>query len=319
MKIIQNIKHQYQLKLTEDLLQNSKYSEINSSLMNYSRKSPLECFVLLKNFVPKFLNITSNEKILNDNMVLINSFDESDAKIITNFLKFYLEKIDFQNFEISDYQKELISIILRIKKEENITQEDIFQNSIFYQAIQNYLKEDKIQFLSNQFAFFSTPSNINFTNIRLIKCYFLLIEHPYKIYQRLKNKLKSKDLAINLFLNSDNQPIKYTSQNTNLMVTRKDWGTHTNSWSDPNVANTLRGSILKKEEYIDNTDEFYASIILHLRQSGFEIPLDYSLISDFISINPSQEMNENLDISNHEKKALKRYIENISENFGYEL
>ena len=88
MKIIQNIKHQYQLKLTEDLLQNSKYSEINSSLMNYSRKSPLECFVLLKNFVPKFLNITSNEKILNDNMVLINSFDESDAKIITNFLKF---------------------------------------------------------------------------------------------------------------------------------------------------------------------------------------------------------------------------------------
>ena len=30
-------------------------------------------------------------------------------------------------------------------------------------------------------------------------------------------------------------------------------------------------------------------------------------------------MNENLDISNHEKKALKRYIENISENFGYEL
>ena len=229
MKIIQNIKHQYQLKLTEDLLQNSKYSEINSNLMNYSRKSPLECFVLLKNFVPKFLNITSNEKILNDNMVLINSFDESDAKIITNFLKFYLEKIDFQNFEISDYQKELISIILRIKKEENITQEDIFQNSIFYQAIQNYLKEDKIQFLSNQFAFFSTPSNINFTNIRLTKCYFLLIEHPYKIYQRFKNKLKSKDLAINLFLNSDNQPIKYTSQNTNLMVTRKDWGTHTGS------------------------------------------------------------------------------------------
>ena len=75
---------------------------------------------------------------------------------------------------------------MRIKKEENITQEDIFQNSIFYQAIQNYLKEDKIQFLSNQFAFFSTPSNINFTNIRLTKCYFLLIEHPYKIYQRLK-------------------------------------------------------------------------------------------------------------------------------------
>ena len=319
MKIIQNIKHQYQLKLTEDLLQNSKYSEINSSLMNYSRKSPLECFVLLKNFVPKFLNITSNEKILNDNMVLINSFDESDAKIITNFLKFYLEKIDFQNFEISDYQKELISIVLRIKKEENITQEDIFQNSIFYQAIQNYLKEDKIQFLSNQFAFFSTPSNINFTNIRLTKCYFLLIEHPYKIYQRFKNKLKSKDLAINLFLNSDNQPIKYTSQNTNLMVTRKDWGTHTGSWSDPNVANTLRGSILKKEEHSDNTDEFYASIILHLRQSGFEIPLDYSLISDFISLNPSEEMNENIDISNHEKKALRRYIENISENFGYEL
>lgn len=319
MKIIQNIKYQYQLKSIEDLMINFKYNDVYSKLLKNCQNDPIAGFNLLKNFLPKILEITSEDKILNDNIILINTFEENEGNIILNFINFYLQKLNFSNFDMSNYQKEILLTISKIKNQKNIKQEDMFQNSICYQAILTFLKEGKFQFLNNQFAFFSTPLNINFTNIRLTKCYFLLIEHPYKVYQKYKNKLQSKDLAMNMFLNSDNDPLRYVFEDLELMVVRKDWATHTSSWSDPNVLNSLKGSILKKEEYMENPDEFFASVVLHLRQSGYEIPLNYKVISEYILNNTPEKDNEEVDISNHEKKALKKYIENISDELGYEL
>ena len=319
MKIIQNIKYQYKVKLIEDLLENSKYSEVNSNLSAITKKNPIDTYNLLRNFIQKILNITSEERILNDNLVFINSFDESDTKIITKFIDFYLNKINFPNYEISDYNLELISTINKIKNEKNITVDDLFQNTLYYQSILTFLKSEKVQFLNNQFAFFSTPSGINFTNTRITRCYFLLIDHPYSSYKIFKSKLKSKNLAMNTFLNSDNEPLKYVFDNSILKVTRKNWAIYNNSWSDPNVTNTLRGVILKKTDYFEEPDEFFASIVLHLRQVGYDIPLNYSLISEYISINAPKKSDVEIDISNHEKKALKREVESFADNFGYDL
>ena len=319
MKIIQNIKYQYQLKLLEDLFKENKFSEINSHLSEYCKKSPINGYNLLKKFIPQILNITSEEKILNDNIVLINSFEKNDCEIISKFIDYYLSKIRFANYEVSNYQNELTSIIMSLKNLNKIEQDDIFNNSIYYQSILTYLKKDVVQFLDNQFAFFSTPANINFTNIRLSKCYFLLIEHPYNIFQKIKNKLNSKDLAINEFLNSDDIPLINNFKNVELSVIRKGWGVFTNSWSDPNVVNSLKGAILKKEEFYDNPEEFFASIILHLRQSNFDIPLDYSSINEYVSKIKTTIEPQAINISNREKKALKKYVEIISDNFGYEL
>ncbi len=319
MKIIQNIKYQYKVKLIEDLFENSKFSEINSTLAEISKKNPIDSYNLLRNFIQKILNITSEEKILNDNLVFINSFEESDTKIITNFINFYLNKVNFSNYEIASYNKELVSTINKIKNEKNITADDLFQNTLLYQSILTYLKSEKVQFLDNQFAFFSTPSDLNFTNTRITKCYFLLIDHPYTSYKMLKSKLISKDLAMNTFLNSDNKPLKYTLENSILTVTRKNWVVYNNSWSDPNVANTLRGVILKKTDYFENPDEFFASIVLHLRQSGYDIPLNYSLISEYLSSNQPNKGDLDIDISNHEKKILRREVEGFADDFGYDL
>ena len=158
MKIIQNIKFQYKVKLIEDLLVNTKYSEVNSNLTEITKKNPIDSYNLLRNFIHKILNITSEEKILNDNLVFINSFEARDTEIISKFINFYLNKVNFPDYEISDYNKELISTINKIKNEKNITVDDLFQNTLFYQSILTYLKSEKIQFLNNQFAFFSTPS-----------------------------------------------------------------------------------------------------------------------------------------------------------------
>ncbi len=319
MKIIQNIKFQYKVKLIEDLFENSKYSQVNSTLSEITKKSPIDSFNLLRNFTKKILDITSEEKILNDNIVFINSFDDGDIQIITKFIDFYLTKVNFSNYEISDYNKELVFTINKIKNEKNITVDDLFQNTLYYQSILTFLKSEKVQFLNNQFAFFSTPSGLNFTNTRITKCYFLLIDHPYTSYKIFKSKMKSKDLAMNTFLNSDNKPLKYTFDDSMLAVTRKNWAVYNNSWSDPNVANTLKGVILKKTEYFENPDEFFGSIVLHLRQSGFDVPLNYSFISEYISENVPENIDMEIDISNHEKKALKREVESFADNFGYDL
>ncbi len=319
MKIIQNIKYQYQLKLLEDLLKNNKYSEINSNLENYCNSNPVIGYSLLIKLIPQILNITSEEKILNDNLVLINSFDKSDCDILLKFINFYFSKINFPKYEISSYQNELISAIKSLKNDKEILPEDIFQNSIYYQSILTYLKSNVIQFLDNQFAFFSTKSNLNFTNIRLTRCYFLLIDHPYFVFQKLKERLQSKDIAINEFLNSDDKPLSHEHDGIKLHITRKDWSVYTNSWSDPNVANTLKGAILKKDEYYSNPEEFFGSIILHLRQSNFDIPLDYSLISEYISSISLKRDVQTINLSNREKKAIRRNVEKVSDHFGYEL
>ena len=319
MKIIQNIKFQYKVKLIEDLFENSKFSEINSTLSEISKKNPIDSYNLLKNFIQKILKITSEEKILNDNLVFINSFEERDAEIVTKFIDFYLNKVNFSNYEISVYNKELVSTINKIKDEKNITADDLFQNTLYYQSILTYLKSEKVQFLNNQFAFFSTPSDLNFTNTRITRCYFLLIDHPYTSYKMLKNKLKSKDLALNEFLNSDNEPLKYTVDKSMLTVTRKNWSVYNNSWSDPNVINTLRGAILKKTDYFENPDEFFASIVLHLRQSGYDIPINYSFIAEYLSLNVPNNTDIDVDISNREKKALRRNVEGFADDFGYDL
>ena len=319
MKIIQNIKFQYKVKLIEDLLENSKYSEVNSTLSEITKKNPTDSYNLLRNFIQKILSITSEDKILNDNLVFINSFDESDTEIITKFIDFYLNKVNFSNYEISDYNKELVYTINKIKNGKDITADDLFQNTLYYQSILTYLKSEKVQFLNNQFAFFSTPSDLNFTNTRITRCYFLLIDHPYTSYKMFKSKFKSKDLAMNTFLNSDNEPLKYTSGDSTLTVTRKNWAIYNNSWSDPNVANTLRGVIIKKTDYLENPDEFFASIVLHLRQSGYDIPLNYSVISEYLASNIPYKDDVDIDISNHEKKILRREVESFADDFGYDL
>ena len=86
---------------------------------------------------------------------------------------------------------------------------------------------------------------------------------------------------MNEFLNLDDKPLSLIQENKELKITRKGWGIYTNSWSDPNVANTLKGSILNRTLQ-RNPEEFFV-VVLHLRQSGYEVALNYSVISDYIT------------------------------------
>lgn len=321
MGIIQNIKYQYRLKSLEELFKNSNFKELNISLINYCKKDPQDCLKLLKIFMKDILNITSDQKILNDNIIFVNSYDLDDGKILTDFIDFYLKKIGEKNFLISNYQDQQLYIFEKLQKSEKYYENDFFENSIFYQSLLTLLNENEIKILRNQSAFFSTHSNLNFTNTRLTKCYFLIIDHPYKAYEKYKAKYQSKDLAMNEFLNLDNLPLMIKKDELEFSIPRKSWQIFHNSWSDPNVVNTLRGAILKKEVLNTDPGEFFASIILHLRQSNFLIPLDYKLIDNYVS-NFSDTFSESEfsnTLSNKEKKLLDRQIEQVSEHLDYIL
>ena len=62
-----------------------------------------------------------------------------------------------------------------------------------------------------------------------------------------KSKLKSKDLAMHTFLNSDNEPLKYTFGDSELAVTRKNWAIYNNSWSGPKCSKHFKRSNHKKD------------------------------------------------------------------------
>lgn len=321
MGIIQNIKYQYKFKLLEDLFKNSNFKDINLNFSSYSKDNPEECLKLLKSFIKSILEITTDQKILNDNLVLINSYDRDDGKLVTDFLNFYLGSIEEKNFLITTYQDQQFEILNKLKKTGIYDENDFFDNSLFYQALMTFIDEEKIKILQNHSSFFSTQSNLNFTNSRLTKCYFLIIDHPYKAYESLKEKIDSKDMAMNEFLNLDNKPFIEKKDGIEISIPRKSWQIFHNSWSDPNVLNTLRGAIIKKESLYSDPEEFFTSVILHLRQSNYEIPLKYNLIDQYISNNLKILENDyqSSNLSNKEKKMIDREINQASDNLGFIL
>ena len=145
MSIIQNIKYQYKLKLLEDSFKNSNFEDINLNFIKYSKENPEECLKLLTVFIKNILEITSDQKILNDNIILINSYFHEDGKIITDFLNFYFSIDDDKNVLISTYQDQQFEILKKLKKTHVYDENDFFDNSIFYQALKDFYSSSKIQ------------------------------------------------------------------------------------------------------------------------------------------------------------------------------
>ena len=102
---------------------------------------------------------------------------------------------------------------------------------------------------------------------------------------------------------------------TSFYLFRKGWHTNTESWTDANVVNSLKGKIISTKELKNNSYEVLSSIILHLIQSGVEIELDYDLIENFVKNNPYIDNEAYEEISTKERKFLDKYVSDIIENY----
>ena len=173
---------------------------------------------------------------------------QEDTAYISDFLNFYNRNIELTSGEICHYEEKLISTLKNISNIENITFSDFVDRSYIYQYLILHENTDPIIFLKNNLPFFSTKNNFNFSKNTLTNSYIYIIDNPYIVYQKIKNTLKdNKNLAQNIFLNLDNQSSSIQIDNVNVEMNKQGWHTHTLSWIDPNVINSLNGKIILKK------------------------------------------------------------------------
>jgi hypothetical protein len=312
MKIIENIKYNYYIKVFEEDLKNLNFDSLKANLQKLA-KAPHLYSKIHQNFFKEFNDITNSHNIFPCNYIFINSFLEEDLSLIKNFLKYYFEKTNYQKFSEIKYEELIDQINLLLKDYPSpMAFEDVVSSSMIYQSLFGFLNEEKELYIENIHSFFSTQHNYNFTDAFLTKCYFLIVDEPLQVYQDIKKRHNlDKDLAQNIMFNLDNKPLM--DEKLNIEVTRKSWPIHTSSWTDPNVMNALKGLVLNKRLLLQKDLETYASIILHLKQANIKINLQYDLIQQYLDENNFINQSNILDLSNNEKKFIEKNIQ------GYQL
>lgn len=312
MKIIENIKYNYYIKVFEEDLKNLNFDSLKANLQKLA-KAPHLYSKIHQNFFKEFNDITNSHNIFPCNYIFINSFLEEDLSLIKNFLKYYFEKTNYQKFSEIKYEELIDQINLLLKDYPSpMAFEDVVSSSMIYQSLFGFLNEEKELYIENIHSFFSTQHNYNFTDAFLTKCYFLIVDEPLQVYQDIKHRHNlDKDLAQNIMFNLDNKPLM--DEKFNIEVTRKSWPIHTSSWTDPNVMNALKGLVLHKRLLLQKDLETYASIILHLKQANIKINLQYDLIQQYLDENNFINQSNIPDLSNNEKKFIEKNIQ------GYQL
>lgn len=312
MKIVENIKYNYYIKVFEEDLKNLNFDSLKANLQKLA-KAPHLYSKIHQNFFKEFNDITNSHNIFPCNYIFINSFLEEDLSLIKNFLKYYFEKMNYQKFSEIKYEELIDQINLLLKDYPSpMAFEDVVSSSMIYQSLFAFLNEEKELYIENIHSFFSTQHNYNFTDAFLTKCYFLIVDEPLQVYHDIKKRHNlDKDLAQNIMFNLDNKPLM--DEKFNIEVTRKSWPIHTSSWTDPNVMNALKGLVLHKRLLLQKDLDTYASIILHLKQANIKINLQYDLIQKYLDENNFINQSNILDLSNNEKKFIEKNIQ------GYQL
>lgn len=311
MSFLNKFQYHYHSKHLEDLSSKENYEELLSYLEKLSEDTKIFHDLSLKyvnNAIHKFTNDVSKKQI-----IWINSFLNEDKEYVLSFIENYLSNFDSLNQEIKSYQEEIDKILINT---ETIDFNTLVNHSYFFQWMIINKQKLTYKFISNDLPFFSTENNFNFSKSNITQAFIHIISNPYEVYQKIKEgNDNDQEVARNIFLNLDQKTSQQDYNNTIFHLSRKGWHTNTQSWTDPNVVNSLRGKIISKRELYNNSYEVLSSIILHLIQSGVEIELDYDLIDDFVKKNSYKQEYFDIEISSKERKFLDKYIFDIIENY----
>lgn len=318
MKILQNIKLNYYGKIIEDYLNNSQFNLLKQELEKILKIDEKIYVLIIKKFFEKIFNLRTSEKIFSDNIIYINSFLEEDKNLVTNFLKYYFKEQKMHNLLFSNYHEKFLEIEALVYNNKFTEFDDIVQKSIIYQSIMTFHNPEYYYFINNDYSFFSSQENFNFTDSKLTMCYFHVVDHPYAIFEKIKkyNSMDS-DLAKSEMFNLDSRPILFDKEKHKIEIHKKGWSTYTASWNDPNVVNSLKGLTIKKEDFYDEPVETYAEILLHLKQNNFNISINYELISEYVKSIPREEKIVK-NLSNNEKKFIQNNINKNSINIDFD-
>ena len=311
MSFLNKFQYHYHNKQLDSLSNSENYKELLSYLEKLSNEKKIFhdlSFKYVNHVIHSLSDDVSNKKI-----VWINSFMDDDKKYVSLFLESYLSKFNSLKQTIKSYQDEIDEILI---KSEKIDFNTLINYSYFFQWMIINKQKCPYKFISNTLPFFSTEKNFNFSKPNITQSYVHIINHPHEVYKFIKkNNNNDQEVARNIFLNLDHKATLQEKKNSSFYISKKGWHTNTQSWTDPNVINSLKGKIISKKELRTNSYETLSSIILHFIQSGVDIELNYDYVDDFVRKNPLDQTDINDEISSKERKFLDKYVNNIIENY----
>ena len=311
MSFLNKFQYHYHSKQLEVLANSENYLELLSYLEKLYNEEKVFHDLSFK-YVNQAIHSLS-DNVSKKQIVWINSFLNDDKKYVLSFLESYLSNFNQLKQSIKSYQEEIDEILI---KSEKIDLNTLANHSYFFQWMIINKQKSPYKFISNTLPFFSTEKNFNFSKSNITQAYIHIINHPYEVYKFIKkNNNNDQEIARNIFLNLDHKPTLQEQKNCSFYLSKKGWHTNTQSWTDANVINSLKGKIVSKKELLNNTYEVLSSIILHLIQSGVEIELNYDLIDTFVKNNPNINNELKEEISSNERKFLDKYVHDIIENY----
>jgi len=319
VSFIAKIKYEYHKRILDDLKSQSKPDEFINELLKISNKEAF--FKLSEENISEIFKTNSQLELLKSKIVWINSFFQEDLNILDDFIYFYFKNYYPDINENSNYENLIHQFYSLYQNNQNPPEDYIIMHSYLLQWL--ILKDHKKEFyfIKNRFSFFSNDQNFNFSNRALSRNYLFLVDHPYRVYQDIKDKFGGdQEVAKNIFLNLDQSSEPLDVEGFKYHIPQNGWLNHAKSWLDLNVIDSLKGLIIQKENLIDNPSESLTKIIMHLIQGGLKIDLSYDLIDQYIEKKKLNNIKLNpITISNNEKKFLSKYLAPINELIDYEL
>lgn len=308
MSFLSNVKYNYQKNSLIGLAKDSDKDKLKKFLNDLDLSSRKTKIKLIIDCFPELEKIDEEFRLFNNNLIWINGFHQKEIELITSFLKFYLNQNKEFNYQISSYASSLTEIF-----DNNISFDYLLNNSYAAQYLIS-IQQD-FCFLTNNSAFFVSENTQGlFAHKNLTNNYIYILRNPYDIYKDLKRELQNKDLALNLFLNSDGQFHKEDDEDKKhyIEIPKKNWGTHLISWADPIVKKDFNGLILSYEDIFIDPLDFFASIVIHFKEKGLPISVDYELIKKFMDSNQNYFTKPSMsDLSNKELKQINGVIGEI--------
>ena len=286
-----NIQLKYNDNLIKNYIKSEDYDEILNVIDKVYQSDPEMLATLLKSNLFKMLNSQQSQRIFPENIIWINSFQISDAHLVSTFLTFYLDRINFDFKSLDNYADIMLNLFDELNFEGDVTFEEQRDFSYVYQYLISKKYKNKSLLIHSDLPFFESYLGRYFTHYYLSRCYFYIVKNPILILQEIKkqNPEYNTQAALNVMLNSDAHPnmIKSPINNRFFVSNKQGWHTNVHSWSNRNVLDTFRGFVIKLEDLIENPQDIFADMIGHLIQTGLDIKLDYDVITSFIENNNS--------------------------------